>query len=70
MFTFGHGQPNANHHVFVEAVDEMTARTAMCAVYGSRWSFCYPPDDQAWVDDPAMASTEMEFGAGITKDEP
>ena len=64
MFTFGAGQPNSDRYMFVEAADEIEARARVVEVYGTRWSWWYPPDQQAWVNDTVMA--ELAFGSGIT----
>ena len=68
MVTFGAGQPNANHYMFVYADNEDAAREKVYGVYGQRWSNIYPPGAQEWVTDPILRPmTEISFGCGVVE---
>lgn len=49
-FTFGCGQPHANHYVIIEARDNATARKEMFGLYGTKWSMMYDTAEAAGVD--------------------
>lgn len=49
VFTFGCGQPNANHYVVLEG-NYMETRDRMFELFGNKWSMQYESEEDAGVE--------------------